>query len=426
MRSAWLIGWSLTAVLGACAIDPTEDPIEDPTWGDGKEDGASGVTIASTALDVNLATKTATATIELERYGHVKLEVGGLAITAVRDERGNRQHRITNGTLYVSNVRSPLVVEYAFEEKTMANGLLPGGSTVIWPYFCGNVFPCHSAPADGTTFALSVDGVPAGKTAIYPETIDAEAPPYMLAWAVGSYSHADLGQTTAGTSISVDWLPGGETAARAGTKRLVDVFDWYERTIGPYAFGDRAGSVSVIWGEGLYGGMEHHPYWHVAKDAMNDEVTHAHEAAHGWFGDGVRIECWEDFVLSEGTTSYLAARALSVVGGPTMEAKVWREYQEELDAAIAEGGAPAWPQGCNRIDILRDNLFTNLPYMQGAFFYKDVATAVGADVLDGVIGRFYRAHRNQPATMQDMVDFIEAETGFDPSALVQARLRKQF
>ena len=61
---------------------------------------------------------------------------------------------------------------------------------------------------------------------------------------------------------------------------------------------------------------------------------------------------------------------------------MWAEYQDELDDAIAEGGAPAWPTGCNQIDILKDKLFTNLPYMQGAFFYKDVAAKIGADKLD--------------------------------------------
>ncbi len=87
---------------------------------------------------------------------------------------------------------------------------------------------------------------------------------------------------------------------------------------------------------------------------------------------------------------------------------------------------PAWPQGCNQIDIIRDRLFTNLPYMQGAFFYKDVAAAIGADVLDGVIGRFYRAHQNQAASMQDMLDAIEADTGFDPTPLADARLRRRY
>src|SRR3569623_496646 len=154
-------------------------------------------------------------------------------------------------------------------------------------------------------------------------------------------------KTTAGTKVSVFWLPNGKTAALAGTKHLVQAFDWYEQHIGPYAFGHDVASVSVVWGEGMYGGMEHHPYWHVATDAMNDEETHVPEAAHGWFGDGIRLRCWEDFVLTEGTVSYLAAHVLGEVGGPALEAAQWKEYQSELDDAIAEGGAPAWPTGCN-------------------------------------------------------------------------------
>ncbi len=426
MRDRWLISLLVTSVAltAGCAADAGDD-VDDADFLDGKADGTSTVNVAATNLDVDLAAKTAVATIVLEKNGNVALEVGGLTVTDVTDDRGHRTYRITAGKLRVSNVRGPLVISYGFTGHDMANGLLPGGSTVVWPYFCGNLFPCHSQPADGTTFTLNLDGVPAGKTAVYPTSIDAEAPPYMLAWAVGQYTKATLGTTPAGTKISVDWLPGGETAARAGTKNLVKVVDWYEKTLGPYTFGSEMAAVSVVWGEGLYGGMEHHPFFHVAKDAMNDEVTHAHEAAHGWFGDGVRLRCWEDFVLSEGTVSYLSARALSKVA-PALETKIWADYKDELAAAISEGGAPAWPTGCNRIDIIEDKLFTNLPYMQGAFFYKDVADKVGADVLDGVIGRFYKKYKTRPASMQDMVDAIKRETGFDPKAIVAARLRKQF
>jgi aminopeptidase N len=422
MRTRWLVS---LLFVGGCAATGGDD-VDDDDWLDGKDDGASAVNIAATHLDVDLADKRATATIELERDGNVALEAGGLAIEDVRDDRGHRRFRMLAGKLRVSSVRGPLVVTYTFEQHMNADGLLPGGSTVIWPYFCGNLFPCHSQPADGTAFTLSLDNVPANKTAVFPASIDADAPPYQLAWAVGAYTRTDLGTTTAGTKVGVYWLPNGETAARTGTKHLRDVFDWYERTLGPYTFGPEVASVSVVWGEGLFGGMEHHPFWHVAKDAMNDEVTHAHEAAHGWFGDGVRIRCWEDFLLSEGTVSYLAARALTVAAGPTMEQKVWAEYKSELDAAIADGGAPAWPRGCNQIDILKDKLFTDLPYMEGAFFYKDVAAQVGVDVLDGVIGRFYRAHHNQPAGMQDMIDAIKTDTGFDATDLAEARLRKKF
>jgi len=425
MRTSWLVGWSLI-LLAACAVDDVvEDPADD-TWLDGKADGASAVDVKATNLDIDLAQKSAVATIELEKAGNVELEASGLHISKVTDSRGKRRFTIVAGKVRVSNVRGALVVEYTFDQHMNADGLLPGGSTVLWPYYCGNLFPCHSKPADGTTFTLALDGVPATKTAIYPETIDADAPSYMLAWAVGSYTKKELGTTAAGTKVSTAWLPGGETAALAGTKHLVQAFDWYEQNLGPYSFGHDVASVSVVWGEGMYGGMEHHPYWHVAKDAMNDEVTHVHEAAHGWFGDGVRLRCWEDFVLSEGTVSYLAARVLGKVAGAAKEASVWAEYKTDLDDAIAEGGAPAWPQGCGQIDILRDKLFTNLPYMQGAFFYKDVAAQIGADKLDTIISDFYKANRGKAAGMQQMIEAIKAASGFDPTPIAEARLRKRF
>jgi hypothetical protein len=422
MRGMWL----LVLALGACA---TDDFVEDPgdsAWLDGKADGASAVNIETTHLDVHLADHTSVATILLEKPGSVALEAGGLTITRVSDDRGKRHYRVVDGKLMVANVQGDLVVEYGFSVQHDADGLLPGGSTVIWPYFCGNLFPCHSQPADGETFTLSLDGVPSTKSAVYPAKIEREAPPYMLAWAVGAYDRKDLGTTDAGTHVGVYYLPDGEADATAGTKHLRAAFDWYEKTIGPYSFGDDVASVSVVWGEGLYGGMEHHPYWHVAKDAMADENTHVHEAAHGWFGDGIRLRCWEDFVLSEGTVSYLAAHVLGKVGGPSLEAAQWSEYQSELDDAIAEGGAPAWPTGCNQIDIIKDKLFTNLPYMEGAFFYKDVAAAVGADKLDQVLHDFYMKYRGRAAGMQDMIDLIQQETGYDPTQLVTDRLRKQF
>lgn len=419
MRGAWLV-----VLLSACAAEGLVDDPANAAWLDGKADAASAVNIKATSLDVDLSTTTAVATIELEKAGNVALESSGLTIKRVTDSRGNRRYKVIDGKLLVSNVRGALVIEYGFTEHTNADGLLPGGSTVVWPYFCGNLFPCHSAPADGTTFELNLDG--ATETAVYPASIDAESPPYMLAWAVGRYTKKPLGTTTAGTKVSTYYLPGGETAATSGTKYLVGAMDWFEKTLGAYAFGREVASVSVVWGEGMYGGMEHHPYWHVAKDAMGDVVTHVHEAAHGWYGDGVRLQCWEDFVLSEGTVSYLTARAIGQVAGPAAEAKVWAEYQQELDAAIAEGGAPAWPTGCNEIDILRDKLFSNLPYMQGAYFYKDVATKIGAAKLDVILGDFYKAHRLKPARMGDMLDAIKAASGYDATPIAAARLRKRF
>lgn len=421
---------SLTALLattllaGVGCTDETDDVSDVVVAADGKEDSiASATDVVSTKLGLDFKNKLGKATLTFAKRGSVSLEAAGLTITSVRDGNGPKTYRMRSGRLVATDVVSPLQVEYRFAQQSNSDGLLAGGSTVLWPYFCGNLFPCDSRPSDGTTFEVDITGVPSGKTVIYPHLISNLAPAYQFAFAVGDYHTEHLGRTAAGTQVSVSWLPNGETAAREGTKNLVKAFQWLETNIGPYQFGNDVGSVAAVWGAGAYGGMEHHPYWHVATDAMDNEETHVHEAAHGWFGDGIRLKCWEDFVLSEGTVSYLAARAIGQVAGADAEADIWVGYQRELDSARAGGDRISWPTGCNKVDIIKDGLFSTFPYMEGAFFYKAVAAQVGVAKLDAVLSKFYMTYRGKAAGMADMVALIKRETGFDPKALVTKWLR---
>jgi aminopeptidase N len=247
----------------------------------------------------------------------------------------------------------------------------------------------------------------------------------MAAFAVGAYTMVDLGTTSAGTHVAVYHFAGQDMAATTGTAYLKDAFDWYETNLGPYLYGDRAASIAVNWGPGAYGGMEHHPLWHVGSDSMSDPITHVHEAAHGWFGNGIRIRCWEDFVLSEGTVSYLQAHVTGAVRGQAAEDATWADMRAELMGAVAGGDGIAWPESCGQVDILRDGLFSSIPYMKGAFFYKAVEAQVGKPALVRALARFYRERKGQAAGMQDMLDTIRLETGFDPAALAQSWLRSR-
>jgi aminopeptidase N len=51
-----------------------------------------------------------------------------------------------------------------------------------------------------------------------------------------------------------------------------------------------------------------------------------------------------------------------------------------------------------------------------------VAEEVGAETLDGLLSSFYQANVGQAAGMQDMLDAIAEQTGFDPSELAQGWL----
>lgn len=384
--------------------------------------------ILHTKLDVDLATKTATATIDIvhsDKPG-ASFEAKGLEIKSVTSEGAPIEWSLFQGRLDLGvpvkelGVGSQVTIEYGFKEQNQFEGLMAGGSTLVWPYFCGNLFPCHSNPADGTTFELKVSGTPAGETTVYP-TLIPEAPSYQIAWATGKYASLDLGKTNSGTHLTAYYLEGGEADAQAGTVVLKDVFDWYELTYGAYPFGTEAGVVSAPWS--AYGGMEHHPLWHVSNIAMKDPWVQAHEAAHGWFGDGVRIACWEDLVLSEGTVSYLEARAIEQIMGATEGQKVWDNYLTRMNAAL-QGTAPknVWPDSCGQVDVLKD-LFGDLVYMKGAFFFRALEGKIGKAVLDTAIKAVFVKYKGKAARFSDLLTVVKVQSGYDANACAESWLR---
>lgn len=414
----------LALLLGACAPDASSEDYDvsssRPTTNWDRD-------VESTALEVDLATNRATATIAVAAAARTgaSFEVPGLSVESVDGPAGPLPFKVVDGRLDIglaARTATSVRIRYGFERAKGLEGVTKGGTTFTWPYYCGNVFPCKSGPADGQRFELSVGGAPAGTRVVYPQLIPGDAPSYMLAWAVGDYATLELGTTSQGRKVNVHYLPGEKAKATTGTKHLVAAFEWLESTYGEYLYGDEVGSVSAAWGPGAFGGMEHHPLWHVASSAMADEETHVHEAAHGWFGDAIRLACWEDLTLSEGTVSYLAARAIEAVVGKAAGDAVWKSYGERLDDVVATEDRVALPDGCNQIDVLHD-LWNEVPYMKGAFFYRAVEEKVGRAKVDGALAAFYASHRGKAARMQDMLDTLAKETGFDPKPLADGWLR---
>lgn len=385
-------------------------------------------------LDLDLSTLTGRATLlVLPSAGKVTLDVSGLTVTDVTLDGAEVATEVVRGVLSVATPGAPdpvtVTVDYTFPARTPAtfDGWMPAlGVSFVWPYSCANLFPCDPSLDDGVTFTMSVTGVPDGLTAIYPTTTHGDGPAYMAAVAVGEYAKLELGTTTAGTEVSAWYLPGPNAVldATKGTAHLVSALDYFEQTYGPYAFGPVVGSVEVDWGADSWGGMEHHPYFHVGKFDFNDEETQVHEAGHGWFGDGVRIACWEDFVLSEGTTTYITARALEQVDGPNE----WDYYVDDFLVPICEDSSRdptlvntiVLPDTCGEIDFVHDDLWSITPYMKGACFYEEVADLIGAEELDAVIGEFYTANVGEAARMRDMIGLIQARSDPQDKAAIDA------
>jgi aminopeptidase N len=419
MRSGLALGLAACGTRGPAPDPPATSAPLAPTPNAARE-------IASTALALDVAALAGTAAITFagSPAPGATLEIGDLAIERVTMGGAELAHAAADGTLALAlppgDAPATVEIRYRWRHHPF-QGSDPLGFTYVWPSFCANLFPCHAAPSDGTTFTLALAGVPAGKTAVFPASIPVEAPAYQLAWAIDDYVELALGATTAGTRLSMWHHPGDEVRARQGGVHLVAAFDWLERTIGPYRFGPKAGGVAVRWGA-RGGGIEHHPYWHVAAGALAEAALHVHEAAHGWFGGGVRLRCWEDLVLSEGTATYLTARVLDALA-PATGARMWAGHEQGL--ATLDGATPVWPEGCGAVEMLEDGLPAGALYVRGALFYRAVALRVGAEALDRALAAFYAAHATRAATMADMLVAIRDVTGYDPTACAERWLRSR-
>jgi aminopeptidase N len=391
--------------------------------------------VVSAHLSLDLTTRAAQATVTVRPAagaGSVRLDVSGLTVSAVSIDGVPVAATFEEGWLVApvdaAAEQVDVAVDYAFpaRNESQFDGWMPFfGVSFIWPYFCGNLYPCNPDIQDGLTFTMEVTGVEEGLEAVYATDSVGVAPAYMPAVAIGTYEKLDLGATSAGTRVSAWYFRGaqGLSDAEAGTANLVETVDFYEQVYGPYAYGPELGSVEVDWGGDSWGGMEHHPYSHIARWDFATEEVHAHEAAHGWFGDAVRFECWEDFVLSEGTVTYMAARAMEESGGPDL----WAYYVDDFLEPVCSGrdvNPVVLPdETCNGIDILEEDIWSLATYMKGACFYEEVADVVGVQELDAVIGQFYVERVGGTGRMADMIAAIEAAAEPSDRAAIEAAVQ---
>ncbi|MES9862061.1 MAG: M1 family aminopeptidase [Candidatus Thiodiazotropha sp. LLP2] len=358
----------------------------------------------------------------------ISVDIGDLSIEGVMINGSEPDFTISGDRLDIDLPKTDQEVDvsinYTFQFHDDFNGVSRTGYSFTWPYYCGNVFPCHTNPSNGSEYKVTINGVVDGLQAIYPVTISSNAPSYMVGFSIDNYSYLNLGATEYGTEVGIYYRPGEYVSAVEGTRYLNELINWFEQKIGEYAFGDKMASVSVAWEDGGYGGMEHHPYWHINSATLADLSVHAHEAAHGWFGNGVRISCWEELVFSEGITSYLTARAIEEVVGVENGDAIWRKYETKLqNLQNGNENKIAWPEGCGDLDVLEDELFGVAPYMKGAFFLKDLEGVIGRELLDRSLQTLYLNKRGSAVRFSEFLDLIKRDTGFDPAMCANGWLR---
>jgi hypothetical protein len=110
-------------------------------------------------LALDLATKKGIAKIRMAPAtgSAASFYVSGLKVQSVRLGDGDLVHAVSDGILDVAMpaASGPTVLRITYGFDTVGaytfQGWMPSGSTLLWPYWCDNLFPCHPSPADGLT-----------------------------------------------------------------------------------------------------------------------------------------------------------------------------------------------------------------------------------------------------------------------------------
>ncbi len=292
--------------------------------------------------------------------------------------------------------------------------------TMTWPYNTGALFPSNSHPADGATASVVVK-VAAGMQAVGTGTqaktgafiTAAEAPAYAIAfYAAPDFVLGDGGETHGGVDVSS--YGNGTRASEANRKAYRETakaaLDFYEGWLGKYDYGSTMKLVEV---QGGLGGMEHTAavaiMMNAAKNLDAAKETAAHEVAHHWFGDNVRIENWGDFWMSEGFTNYATFRFFRHAEGE-------KKYVELLDNARAEvrDALATTPHALSAPDFTDVNeIFTSLPYQLGPWILRMMEVELGTPKLDALLKGWFQTHRQKAVSTEDFVAYAKKKTGHD-------------
>ncbi|MHB8874529.1 MAG: M1 family metallopeptidase [Myxococcaceae bacterium] len=291
--------------------------------------------------------------------------------------------------------------------------------TLTWPYNTGALFPSNSNPSDGSTSKVTVK-VESGTTVVGTGveangafTTSAEAPAYAIAmYAANNFTLGDAGHSKDGVHVtgygSGDKVP--TKIREAYIKTAKDSLDFYAGWLGKFDYGK---TLKIVEVDGGLGGMEHTGAVAImmssARDPEYSKETAAHETAHHWFGDNLRIKSWGDFWMSEGFTNYATYRFFRADQGEPKYFDLLDKAKGEVRDALSSNphalSAPAYT------DV--NEIFDSIPYEMGPWILRMMESELGTEKFDVLLKDWYSSHRQQAVSTKDFVKFAKEKTGHD-------------
>ncbi len=291
--------------------------------------------------------------------------------------------------------------------------------TLTWPYNTGALFPSNSHPADGVTSKVTVR-IPPGEEVIGTGegttntfVTKKEAPAYSVAFYTSNrFAHGPGMCACHGITVTSHGI-GNEVpkAVREGyTKAAKDSLEFYAQWLGAYDYGK---TLKLVEAEGGLGGMEHTGAVAImlgaARDPEESREVAAHETAHHWFGDNIRIKHWGDFWMSEGFTNYATYRFLRKNDGEEKFLKLLDGAKAEVTSALRSN--PHALSAPEHTDV--NEIFDSVPYEMGPWILRMMEVKLGTEKFDALLKGWFVAKRQTAVSTEDFIQFAKEKAGVD-------------
>lgn len=402
------------------------------------------------------AVVTATATQDLSSFN---LDLVGLTVeTAIVDGEGAEFSRDARELTLVpaepigEGDRFSARVVYGGVPSPASDGVPFGGGwqrandlvyVIDEPDGASSWFPANDHPLDPATFTISLD-VPSGYQTVTsglplsgiddPGAADVweipeETVPYLVALAVGEFERLD--QEPIGDVELTVWYPAGEFPEEAlgPFDAHAEMLAHFGGLFGPYPF-DRYGAL-VVDDPDLAAALETQTLPTYGAPTLGaGEAIVAHELAHQWFGNSVRLARWRDIWLNEGFATFAQW--------------LWLEHTEgraAFDRAVTDAYAlmsgAAFVDGRDETEAVRlardrfpppanpsaEDLFNPSVYLRGGLALVALRDREGDGATLELVRTWHDTFGGQAVTSTEFETLVADELGGDAAGVLDQHLR---
>ena len=234
---------------------------------------------------------------------------------------------------------------------------------------------------------------------------------------VASPLYGKITATTADdVAVNVYFWPGGEAVAEEALQIGLASITTFSDSFGPYPFTEFDIVETFNWTGIEYPGMAmiSDRFWERSNPDLENVIVH--ETGHQWFYSLVGNNQVEHPWVDESITSYT-------------EYVYWRAiYDEERYKDVVRGDRDAYNfyQGSGAPDMVLNlpvsayvpgNNYGMIIYVKGPLFFLELENLLGRDVFLEAIRLYFKRHRYEIATSQDILIAFEDATGEDLDAI---------